>query len=112
MNDGGSAIRLSPEGSLGIDRAAALRVSLLEAFEKGGPVELDLSAVDDVDLSCVQLLYAARREAVERKLSFHLVGSLAKRLVRKLRNGGFVASPPESGRDLEAKLVGWVPEAS
>ncbi|HUX38377.1 MAG TPA: STAS domain-containing protein [Rectinemataceae bacterium] len=111
MNEGdGSIIRLRPEGALCIERAAYLKSAILEGLEKGGPVELDFSAVEDIDLPCLQVLVAARREAMATGRGFRLSGSLSQRVVRKIRASGFVSSIPESGADLEKTLVGWLGE--
>ncbi len=111
MNDGDlSNIRLRPEGALCIDRAAYLKSAILEGLEKGGAVELDFSAVDDIDLPCLQILVAARREATAKGRVFRLSGGLSPRVVRKLRASGFVSSIPENGADLERTLVGWLGE--
>ena len=113
MNESkGSATRLSPQGNLGIERATSLRAEILECFSGGGPVEFDFTAVGDLDLPCLQVLYAARREALERGLSFRLSGKVASRIVKRLRASGFVTSMPESGAELEASLLGWMGEAS
>lgn len=112
MNDNDSVSRLCPQGVLSIERAAELRKGILEAFESGNQVDIDFSGIDDVDLSCVQVLLGAKREAQRRGLAIRLSGTLSKRVARRLRNCGFVVAMPETGRDLESTLIGWAEAGS
>ncbi len=57
---GGSRV-LSPKGDLTIFEAAEFREALLVLHEKEGPIELDLSQVQRMDSSGVQLVVAACR---------------------------------------------------
>ncbi len=57
---GGSRV-LSPKGDLTIFEAAEFREALLVLHEKEGPVELDLSQVQRMDSSGVQLVVVACR---------------------------------------------------
>ena len=110
--DQDSITTLSPQGNLGIEKASSLRTQLLEAFSGGAPVEFDFSGISDLDLPCLQVLYAARREAKTRGLSFRLAGKVSSRIANKLRVSGFVTAVPESGVELEACLLGWSKEGS
>ena len=112
MNEGkGSVTRLSPQGNLGIERATSLRAEILDSFSGGGPVEFDFTSIADLDLPCLQILYAARREALARGLSFRLSGKVSSRIGRRLRSSGFVNALPETGADLEGCLLGWTGDA-
>ncbi|HUX40994.1 MAG TPA: STAS domain-containing protein [Rectinemataceae bacterium] len=107
-----SVTRLSPQGNLGIEKASSLRAEILDGFSGGAPVEFDFSGIGDLDLPCLQVLYAARREAIERDLHFRLSGSVSPRIARRLKASGFVNALPESGAELEGCLLGWAKEGS
>jgi anti-sigma B factor antagonist len=62
------------EGELTIYRAAELKQELLAALEPGGPLDLDLSAVTELDTAGVQLLMLAKKVAGERELPLRLTG--------------------------------------
>lgn len=51
------------QGEMTIYQAARRKSQLLAALAGGLPVEIDLSGVDEIDTSGVQLLVLARREA-------------------------------------------------
>jgi anti-anti-sigma factor len=69
---GAPVIRL--DGELTIYRAAELKPLLLQWPASDGAVELDLSAVDEIDTAGVQLLLLARREAQGLERELRLVG--------------------------------------
>jgi anti-anti-sigma regulatory factor len=73
-------------------------------MESSPLVILDLSAVEDIDLSCLQVLYAARRGARESGRQFDLTGRLRPRLVSRLRSTGFISTEVETGEELEQAL--------
>ncbi len=57
----GSLIRLQEDST--VASAAALKQRLLEGLAGGGDIRLDLEALEDVDVTLLQLLVAAGREA-------------------------------------------------
>jgi len=61
------------EGNLTVHNAARLREALLEALSKSEHIHIDLSAVGDVDLSCLQLLWSATNTAKKegKRISFN-----------------------------------------
>jgi anti-anti-sigma regulatory factor len=66
----GAALCLPP--SLDLTRADALRSELLACLARGGPLQIDGSAVDRVSTACVQLLVAASVSVRERGGIFEL----------------------------------------
>ena len=48
-------------GDLTISRADEMRSALLESLKGAEHIEIDLSSVEDADLSCLQLLCSAHR---------------------------------------------------
>ena len=61
-----AAFRIAIDGELTIYRAAELKPVLLAAVEAHAAVEVDLSAVSDIDTAGVQLLMLAKRAAQAR----------------------------------------------
>lgn len=71
-----SATSLRIEGELTIYRAAELKPALLQPLAAGS-VELDLSAVTEIDSAGVQLLMLAKREASLHDSGFRLANHSA-----------------------------------
>jgi anti-sigma B factor antagonist len=65
---------LSIDGEMTIYRAAELRESLSAALAAGNDLELNLSAVTELDSAGVQLLMAAKKTARESQHELRLVG--------------------------------------
>jgi len=80
-------------GPMTIEDAANLKTSLVDALTSSLLIEVDLSAADAIDLSCLQVLCSAHRAAVQagKKLS---VRSQADALITCLEDAGF---PRHSG---------------
>ncbi len=96
-------LRLS--GALTIDRAASLKAELAVALSESQEVLADLSAIVDLDLACLQIFYAARKQAVSGGKAFHFVGSVPSRVVRRLSASGFLRGDSERAEDFEASLA-------
>jgi anti-anti-sigma regulatory factor len=62
-------------GSLTIEHAAEFREALMKSLEKTSHVMLNLDAVTETDLSCLQLLCSAHRTFVNAKKSVELAGT-------------------------------------
>ncbi|HEV7814476.1 MAG TPA: STAS domain-containing protein [Janthinobacterium sp.] len=86
---------LGLDGELTIYRAAELKQQLLAALERAGPLEIDLSAVTEVDTAGVQLLMLAKQVALQRQQELRLAGhSPAVLDVFELFNlGGYFGDP-------------------
>jgi anti-sigma B factor antagonist len=65
------------EGELSIYRAAELKQALLAALEQCAELEIDLSAVTEIDTAGVQLLIAAKKTAQQKQKELRLVGHSA-----------------------------------
>lgn len=85
----GGNIRLKIEESLSIYDATFLREALVDCFEDGGDVELDLSGVSDCDTAGLQLLIAARKTAEAMQKPFRVVGT-SRVVLDVLRRTGLV----------------------
>lgn len=69
---GRGATLLKLQGELGVEAAAQLRQTLLDAFEKNDQLLLDCAETTAIDLFCLQLLCSAHRTSVawDKQLSF------------------------------------------
>jgi anti-anti-sigma regulatory factor len=105
MEAGSGPTVINLGASLTVDKAAALKNELSAALLKGGNVLLNLSEVGELDLSCLQVMYAARAQAKASGQSLHLSGQASKGVVSRLVACGFLRGPTERSGDLESALV-------
>jgi anti-anti-sigma regulatory factor len=103
--------QVSPSGRLTLEKADALKDELLVALKMSSKVLLNLAHVEDADLTLVQILYAARREAIQTGRHFELTGKLPDRIVKMLITGGFVKVAANDAREIEAGLHNFPSEA-
>jgi anti-anti-sigma regulatory factor len=103
--------QISPNGRLTLERAAAFKDELLAALAMSSKVLLNLAHVEDADLTLVQILYAARREAIQTGRHFELTGKLPERIVKLLVTGGFIKVAANDAREIEAGLHNYPREA-
>ncbi len=64
--DSPDGLVLVARGDLTIGDARLFKERLMEAFDGSGPLNLELDKVDEVDLSCIQLLCSANRSYLSR----------------------------------------------
>ena len=81
-----STIRL--EGAIDIGLAADLREALLKALTTGGELRVSLGDATDLDVTVMQLLWAARRMAEASDVRFALVGQIQNRVTAALAAAG------------------------
>ena len=98
---------LSLSGTYAIDRASDLARELSDALGQAKIVELDLTGVEDLDLSALQILYAAAASAVARGGKLQLVGNASEGLCGKLVHGGFSQTGPMSAVAFAEGLPGF-----
>jgi anti-anti-sigma regulatory factor len=85
-NDGLKTIRL--EGAVGIDSAAELKDLLVKALEPGGELRIALGGATDLDVTAMQLLWAARRAAATPDVRFVIEGQVQERVAAALAAAG------------------------
>jgi len=95
---------VSFDGSLTIDRVKEFKNELLEAFSRSDTIFLNMSRAENVDVSFIQLLYAAKKEAKKRGKSFHLTGTVHETIVRAFVLAGVTKGASTDARDLERSL--------
>ena len=82
--------KLSLEGPIALKNATALHAQLLDLLQRNSAVEIDASAVDQIDLCGLQLLIAAAKTAQSNGLALTLVGTPEGALHSALARGGFL----------------------
>ncbi|WP_191013314.1 STAS domain-containing protein [Treponema zioleckii] len=64
------------QGTAGIEQAHALSDELLQAFKDSSDVRLDISEVEDIDITGIQVIIAARKEAEKQQKNFYITGKI------------------------------------
>jgi anti-anti-sigma regulatory factor len=86
-----NVIRL--EGELGIANSAELKETLLTTIASPKNLELDLSAVTDIDVTTIQLLYAAARETRKSNSPLGIRGKVPEHIQQSVQQAGFTSFP-------------------
>jgi anti-anti-sigma regulatory factor len=100
--DTGNLVRL--DGAVDIACAAELKAALVQALDAGRPVGASVEAVTYLDVTAVQLLWAAERKSRQAGTEFGIAGAVPAALLTALAEAGFAALPglAEAGLDFEA----------
>ena len=85
------------EGDIGIAEAAELKRVLMEALEACNRIEVSLGKATELDVTAVQLLWAAHREAGQANLEFAYVGTEPEQIVAALAEAGLELVSPGAG---------------
>ncbi len=93
------AIRVVFASIADVRSIAAPYTEIVHALHSRQDVVLDMSAVEEADLTLIQLILAARRTADETDQSFTLAGPAPEPVARLLERGGFIGPAPDSRRD-------------
>ena len=72
------------KNKISIVQATTLKELLIDAITEGKPVRVDMSAVSDVDVTTIQLLYAAKNKAIASNVDFNIfpISEPAKEILR------------------------------
>jgi anti-anti-sigma regulatory factor len=89
--DGQSVIEL--KGVIDISASAELKQLLVEALHGGQAVRIALAGATDLDVTAVELLWAAEREARGSGVSFSLAGPAPASILAALAEAGFKKFP-------------------
>jgi len=98
-------ITLAPQGKLTIEKASQFREELVSALAEASTLLIDLSDVEEIDLSGVQLIYSARRSAIAKGKELHLVGLAQPAVAKRLAAGGFLRGLPRQASEAETGLA-------
>lgn len=107
MPDSLPAKEISLKGSLLVDRAKEIKETLSRALQESDAVLVDLSSAADIDLACVQTLYAAKRTAEKKGIKFSFTLSIPEHVMKKLTKSGFIRRALGSAEELGSLLVGF-----
>lgn len=87
------SILIRLEATLDVAFAAELKKTLTEALQRGKAVRIELDAVSGLDVTAVQLLWAAQREARLSGTTFDVASGLPECQCALLRVLGFDGFP-------------------
>jgi hypothetical protein len=76
-----SATTVVWDDTVSIDNAQKKKQELLKAFNSSEVILLDISKLDDLDVSAVQLILAAEKEAILTKKKFKIIGEISHNFV-------------------------------
>lgn len=85
----GQICLVNAAGDLTIEHAAKLREALVTALSSGTDVEIDMSRVETVDISCLQLLCSACKSANKAGRTVTIEKS-SRAFASRAASGGFV----------------------
>lgn len=83
-------------GDLAIQNIGAIHQSLCAEFQKHNTVVLEIADANDIDLTFVQLVEAARLTASRKSKKFTLAAPATDVLLDVLTRGGFIDNKPSS----------------
>ncbi len=95
-------------GSYGLERAQELAKQLKAALAPHAMLELDLSGLTELDLSAVQLLYAAKKSAKAGGGDLLLVGTINPSLAARLLSSTLISRLVSDGPSLAAALPSFL----
>lgn len=81
------------EGEIDIASAAELKKLLLEALASGKELRVDLARATELDVTALQLFWAAGREASAAGVGFNLAGEVPAAITSTLGDAGFEQFP-------------------
>jgi anti-anti-sigma regulatory factor len=90
-SDAMTVIRL--DGVVDISSAAELKTCLTDALAAATELRMDLAQVADIDVTWVQLVWAAQRQAIRAGTKFSFSGPVPEKIGAALRDTGFEGLP-------------------
>lgn len=93
LHESETASLVRMEGAVDISSAAELKDQLLQALGSGREVHLSLAAVTALDVTAVQLLWAAERNARTSGVAFSLDDQVPEPVSAALKSAGFNEFP-------------------
>ena len=91
------------KGELGVANAEEIRKLFVSAVEKNQPIVFDVTQLEDIDVSIVQLLYALFRD-INPNCSISFKGTLKPLIKKRLFNIGVASSPNLSEHNIVAEI--------
>ena len=93
------------EGQAGIGQVQGLAEEIGNVLKETEKLVINIGRLESADLSIIQILYAARREAKKQGKEVHLNGKLSLEFRERLVRGGFCSEAPEEANELEEVLI-------
>jgi anti-anti-sigma regulatory factor len=81
------------EGDIGITCSDELKRTLIEAISTRKELQVDLARTTDLDVTAIQLLWAATREAERLGASFRVADHVPEKIIGTVRDAGFEEFP-------------------
>ncbi|MCL2520832.1 MAG: STAS domain-containing protein [Spirochaetaceae bacterium] len=91
-------------GKVSIENAEKFKNEILEALAGNSTLIMDLSRVESIDTSGVQLLVATVKEAKKQNITLAVEGHIPKEVNKRLIMGGFIAQAISDGNLLVQEL--------
>jgi anti-anti-sigma regulatory factor len=88
LSRSGESSVLGLAGAIDISRAAELKAALVEALGNSRRIEISAAGVTDLDVTALQLLWAARRAAAQEKKDFVVTGEPERAMASRLAELG------------------------
>jgi len=89
------------EGEIDITSATELKTLLLQGLASGRELRVDLERATDLDVTAMQLLWAAEREARRSGMGITLTGRVPKEISSAAGDAGFESFPVPENPKLE-----------
>ncbi len=86
------------DGEINIASAAELKTLLVEALATGKDLRVDLERATQLDITALQLLWAAERKAAGAGSQFTVAGSVPQELADATADAGFEKFPVPGGQ--------------
>ncbi len=96
------------EGGIDISSATELKTLLLQGLASGRELRVDLERATDLDVTAMQLLWAAEREARRSGMGMALTGRVPKEIASAAGDAGFESFPVLRNPELDADVSGEV----
>jgi anti-anti-sigma regulatory factor len=93
LDQGDAQCLIHLESVVDINSAAELKKLLVIALQSGKEVRLDLERATELDVTALQLLWAANREAKRTEMGFSVVGRVPDAISAAVSDAGFEEFP-------------------
>ena len=93
LDQGEALCLIHLEGQVDINSAAELKNLLLIALQSGNELRLDLERASELDVTALQLLWAANREAERIEKRFSVTGRVPEAISAAVMEAGFAEFP-------------------
>ena len=93
LEQNGATSSIHMDGEVTVANAAELKLMLVQALKEGKNVRLDLESATDMDITALQLLWAAHREAKKTGVTFFTAGRVPEELSAAAVEAGLEGFP-------------------